>query len=76
MAIETDEGRRTIVPGTRVVLLEQDPDFTGCETLMDFALADDHAPAAHEVEAIAGQLGIDMATPAAGASVSCRLRRA
>ena len=24
--IDTDEGRRTIVPGSRVVLLEQDPD--------------------------------------------------
>ena len=27
--IETDEGRRTIRPGTRVVLLEQDPPVAG-----------------------------------------------
>src|SRR5688572_10578305 len=26
--IETDEGRRTVVPGTKVVLLEQDPDLS------------------------------------------------
>ena len=25
--IETDEGRRTVVPGSKVVLLEQDPDM-------------------------------------------------
>ena len=31
--IDTDEGRRTIVPGTRVVLLEQDPDMSGHATL-------------------------------------------
>ena len=66
--IEADRGRRTFQPGTRVVMLEQDPDFSGCETLMDFALAEPDAPARHEVEAIAGQLGIDMARPAASAS--------
>ena len=27
--IDADEGRRTIVPGTRVVLLEQDPSVAG-----------------------------------------------
>ena len=27
--IDTDEGRRSIVPGTKVVLLEQDPDMSG-----------------------------------------------
>jgi ATP-binding cassette subfamily F protein uup len=66
--IEADRGLRKIKPGTRIVLLEQEPDFSGCDTLMDFALRGDHAPAEHEVEAIAGQLGIDMATPAKGAS--------
>src|SRR6478609_1041431 len=30
--IETDEGERKIVPGTRVVLLEQDPMMTGHAT--------------------------------------------
>ena len=66
--IEADRGLRKVKPGTRIVLLEQEPDFTGCATLMDWALSGEHPPAEHEVEAIAGQLGIDMATPAAGAS--------
>ncbi|RXZ65732.1 ABC-F family ATP-binding cassette domain-containing protein [Pelagerythrobacter rhizovicinus] len=74
--IEADRGIRKIKPGTRVVLLEQDPDFTGCDTLMDFALRGEHAPAEHEVEAIAGQLGIDMSTRAKGASGGERRRAA
>ena len=32
-SIDTDIGSRTIVPGTRVVLLEQDPDMTSHATL-------------------------------------------
>ena len=74
--IEADRGLRKVKPGLKIVLLEQDPDFTGCNTLMDFALGGEHPPAAHEVEAIAGQLGIDMATPAAGASGGERRRAA
>lgn len=74
--IEADRGERKVKPGTRVVVLEQEPDFTGHATLMDFALAGAHAPAEHEVEAIAGQLGIDMATPAEGASGGERRRAA
>ena len=66
--IEADKGKRSIQPGTRVVLLEQEPDFAPYTTLMDFALAGDDAPQRHEVEAIAGQLGIDMGRPAATAS--------
>ena len=66
--IEADRGERKIKPGTRIVLLEQDPDFSGFATLMDFALAGEHPPLRHEVEAIAGQLGIDMAREAASAS--------
>jgi energy-coupling factor transporter ATP-binding protein EcfA2 len=66
--IEADRGKRSIQPGTRVVLLEQEPDISGYATLMDFALAGADAPQRHEVEAIAGQLGIDMARPAATAS--------
>ena len=34
--IDTDEGKRTIVPGTNVVLLEQDPKMDGCATLRDW----------------------------------------
>lgn len=74
--IEADRGLRKIVPGTRVVVLEQEPDFTGFATLMDFALSGDQPPAEHEVEAIASQLGIDMATPAQGASGGERRRAA
>ena len=74
--IEADRGRRTVKPGTRIVLLEQEPDFTAHATMMDFALAGSHPPALHEVEAIAGQLGIGMATPAAGASGGERRRAA
>src|SRR3712207_3693778 len=51
--IETDEGRRTIQPGTKVVLLEQDPQVERFATLSDFALNGEDAPPAHEVDAIA-----------------------
>ncbi|WP_285710983.1 ABC-F family ATP-binding cassette domain-containing protein [Erythrobacter oryzae] len=66
--LEADRGQRRVKPGTRIVFLEQDPDFAPYATLMDFALGGEDAPAAHEVEAIAGQLGIDMSRPAATAS--------
>jgi ATP-binding cassette subfamily F protein uup len=66
--IEADKGKRSIQPGTRIVLLEQEPDFAPFATLMDFALSGEDAPQRHEVEAIAGQLGIDMSRPAATAS--------
>ena len=49
--IEADKGKRSIQPGTKVVLLEQEPDLSACTTLMDFALAGDDAPQRHEVEA-------------------------
>ncbi|MDX1704007.1 MAG: ATP-binding cassette domain-containing protein [Altererythrobacter ishigakiensis] len=74
--IEADRGTRKVKPGVRIVVLEQDPDFTGCDTLMDWALSGAHAPAEHEVEAIAGQLGIDMTTASAGASGGERRRAA
>ncbi|MCV0383828.1 MAG: ATP-binding cassette domain-containing protein [Erythrobacter sp.] len=66
--IEADRGARKVKPGMRIVLLEQEPDLSGYETLMDWALTGEHPPAHHEVEAIAGQLGIDMTTPVEGAS--------
>ena len=74
--IDTDRGERRVKPGTRIVFLEQDPDISGFATLMDFALAGDDAPAEHEVESIAGQLGIDMAREAATASGGERRRAA
>ncbi|MCW3847194.1 ATP-binding cassette domain-containing protein [Sphingomonas sp. LB-2] len=75
-AIDSDEGRRTIQPGTRVVLLEQDPRVDGFATLRDFALSGEGAPAGHEVEAIADQLGVDLSTEAATASGGERRRAA
>lgn len=74
--IEADRGQRKVKPGTRIVLLEQDPDFTGHATLMDWALSGEQAPAEHEVEAIAGQLGIDMSRACEGASGGERRRAA
>ena len=66
--IEADRGKRSVKPNTRIVFLEQEPDFSAFDTLMDFALAGEDSPAAHEVEAIAGQLGIAMDRDAATAS--------
>lgn len=74
--IEADKGKRSIQPGTRIVTLEQDPFFTGYDTLMDFALHGADAPPRHEVEAIAGQLGIDMSRKADSASGGERRRAA
>ena len=74
--IDTDEGRRTIQPGIKVVLLEQDPAMMQFETLRDFALAGPDAPHAHEVEAIAHQIGLDLDRPAATASGGERRRAA
>jgi ABC transport system ATP-binding/permease protein len=74
--IEADRGKRSVQPGTRIVMLEQDPFFTGHDTLMDFALHEPDAPPLHAVEAIAGQLGIDMSRPAQNASGGERRRAA
>ena len=65
--VDADRGQRRIKPGTNIVFLEQDPDFSSAASLMDWALGGPDAPEAHEVEAIAGQLGIDMSRPAATA---------
>ena len=74
--IDADEGRRTIQPGTHVVMLEQDPQVAGFATLLDFTLAGADAPERYEVEAIAGQLGIDLSREAATASGGERRRAA
>ncbi len=74
--IEADRGLRKVKPGARIVLLEQDPDFGTHATLMDWAISGDHPPALHEVEAIAGQLGIDMSRECQGASGGERRRAA
>ena len=42
--IEPDEGTRSVRPGARVIMLEQDPDVSSFATLHDFALAGEYAP--------------------------------
>ncbi len=74
--IEGDRGLRKTRPGTNIVTLEQDPALTGFATLMDYALAGPDAPPAHDIEAIAGQLGIDMTRDAQTASGGERRRAA
>src|SRR3954466_312257 len=72
--IETDEGRRTIQPGTKWGLREQDPDRAAFATLRDFALAG--GAAAHEVEAVAHQIGLDLGRETGTASGGERRRAA
>jgi ATP-binding cassette subfamily F protein uup len=74
--IEADRGTRKVKPGTRIVVLEQDPDLTGHATLLDWALSGAQPPAEHAVQAIAGQLGIDMGRQTEGASGGERRRAA
>ena len=75
-SLEGDKGKRSVQPGTRIVTLEQDPDFTGCKMLLDYCLLGNDAPPRHEVEAIASQLGIDLSREAASASGGERRRAA
>ena len=74
--VEADEGKRTVVPGTRVVMLEQEPSFAGHATLADFATAGADAPPLHAVAAIADQMGLDLSRDAATASGGERRRTA
>ena len=74
--IDTDEGKRSIVPGSRVVLLEQDPVMTTHATLGDLVLAGADAPEPHEAAAIADQIGIDLDRPTVTASGGERRRAA
>ena len=74
--IDPDEGKRTIVPGTNVVLLEQDPRMDGFETLHDWVVHGADAPEPHDAAAIADQLGIDLSRPTLTASGGERRRAA
>ncbi len=74
--IEADKGKRTIQPGTNVVMLDQDPDVAAFATLFDFAVHGDNPPLEYEVMAIADQLGIDLSREAATASGGERRRAA
>jgi ATP-binding cassette subfamily F protein uup len=64
------------VPGTRVVLLEQDPDMSGFDTLLDWALHGADGPPAHDAMAMADQLGVDLSRPVSTASGGERRRAA
>jgi ATP-binding cassette subfamily F protein uup len=75
-SVDSDEGRRTIVPGTRVVMLEQDPDVARFATLRDYVQGGGDAPLDHEAASIADQLGIDLDRDAASASGGERRRAA
>jgi ATP-binding cassette subfamily F protein uup len=74
--IDPDKGKRTIVPGTNVVLLEQDPKMDGFATLHEWVVHGSDAPEPHEAAAIADQLGIDLSRPTATASGGERRRAA
>ena len=74
--IEPDEGRRTIQPGKKVVLLEQDPDMGGHASLLDWATSGEDGPPHFAVEAIADQLDIDLGREAKTASGGERRRAA
>jgi len=74
--LEADTGRRSARPGARIVTLAQEADMTGHATLGDFALSGRDAPAGHAVEAVAQQLGLDLALPVATASGGERRRAA
>jgi ATP-binding cassette subfamily F protein uup len=74
--IDPDEGKRTIVPATHVVLLEQDPVMAGFGSLNDWVLHGPDAPEPHAADAVAHQLGIDLSRPVATASGGERRRAA
>ena len=74
--VDTDEGKRMLVPGRKVVLLEQDPVMTGHATLEDWVLAGPQAPQPHAAAAIADQLGIDLSRTPVTASGGERRRAA
>src|SRR5205814_8466243 len=74
--VDPDEGKRTIVPGMHVVLLEQDPRMDRFATLNEWVLHGPDGPEVHEADAIAHQFGIDLSRPIATASGGERRRAA
>lgn len=66
--IEPDKGKRMIQPGTNIVMLEQEPDFSPFKTLLEFAIAGSPGPAEHEVQSIADQLSTNLSIRADKAS--------
>ncbi len=73
-SIEADAGRRAMAGGLRIGRLEQDPPMGDFATLADYARAGGAQP--HEIDALADQIGLDLARPAATASGGERRRAA
>jgi ATP-binding cassette subfamily F protein uup len=74
--VEADKGKRTIQPGTNIVMLDQDPDVSAHKTLLDFTMHGVSPPQEYEIQAIASQLGIDLSREASTASGGERRRAA
>ncbi|TSB04128.1 ABC-F family ATP-binding cassette domain-containing protein [Sphingorhabdus contaminans] len=66
--VEADKGKRVVVPGTNIVMLEQDPNVASFDRLVDFAVHGEKGPPEYAVRAIADQLGIDLDREAKTAS--------
>ena len=66
--VEADKGKRVVVPGTNIVMLDQDPDVAAFDRLVDFAVHGEKGPPEYAVRAIADQLGIDLDREAKTAS--------
>ncbi|QGY80480.1 ABC-F family ATP-binding cassette domain-containing protein [Sphingorhabdus lacus] len=66
--VEADKGKRVVVPGTNIVMLDQDPDVASFDRLVDFAVHGEKGPPEYAVRAIADQLGIDLDREAKTAS--------
>ena len=73
-SIEPDQGRRALAGRLKIGRLEQDPPMGDFEALEDYVLAGGAQP--HEVAALADQIGLDLARPAATASGGERRRAA
>ena len=74
--IDTDQGTRMIVPGTKVVMLDQNPDVSMFATLGEWVAAGGDAPLPHAAASIADQIGIDLDRPTTTASGGERRRAA
>jgi ATP-binding cassette subfamily F protein uup len=66
--VEADKGNRVVLPGTNIVMLEQDPDVSAFDRLIDFAIHGEKGPPEYAVRAIADQLGINLEREAKTAS--------
>ncbi|WP_310474172.1 ATP-binding cassette domain-containing protein [Sandarakinorhabdus sp.] len=73
-SIEADQGRRALSAKLKIGRLEQDPPMGDFTCLEDYVLAGGAQP--YEVAALADQIGLDLARPAATASGGERRRAA